>query len=136
MSPLDYQQRPAQGCANTSPSRACNCIGPQNGDPVCPCLMPAHRERERGKQALEFIRKNGLLGELLKTGASATKPVSPDARTSAAGALSFFCPGGNGTAALESPTEGSSLPNPHQDGGEKIGEGDGVSVFHCMERNA
>lgn len=31
---------------------ACNCIGPQNGDPACPCAMPAYREREAGKRAL------------------------------------------------------------------------------------
>ena len=30
----------------------CNCIGPQRGEPVCPCMMPAYREREAGKQAL------------------------------------------------------------------------------------
>lgn len=37
-------------------TRACNCIGPQNGDPVCPCAMPAYHERELGKKALEILR--------------------------------------------------------------------------------
>lgn len=41
-------------------TRACNCIGPQNGDPVCPCAMPAYRERQLGERALEFVRKQGL----------------------------------------------------------------------------
>ncbi len=43
-----------------SSARACNCIGPQNGDPVCPCMMPAYRERELGKKALEICRRLGL----------------------------------------------------------------------------
>lgn len=37
-------------------SHACNCMGPRPGDPVCPCMMPAHREREAGKRALELMR--------------------------------------------------------------------------------
>lgn len=38
-------------------TRTCFCIGPQNGDPVCPCKMAAHTERERGKMALEILAK-------------------------------------------------------------------------------
>ncbi|WP_066770021.1 hypothetical protein [Sphingobium sp. CCH11-B1] len=45
-------------------ARACNCVGPQNGDPVCPCAMPAYRERQLGERALEFIRKQGLEKEI------------------------------------------------------------------------
>jgi len=40
---------------------SCNCIGPQNGDPVCPCMMPAHREREMHKRSHELLMK--LLAE-------------------------------------------------------------------------
>lgn len=40
---------------------ACNCIGPQNGDPVCPCAMPAHREREMHRRSHETLMK--LLAE-------------------------------------------------------------------------
>ena len=43
--------------AKSQEARACNCIGPQNGNPVCPCMMPAHREREAGKMALEILRR-------------------------------------------------------------------------------
>lgn len=39
-----------------SEARSCNCVGPRNGDPVCPCRMPAYREREAGRKALEFLR--------------------------------------------------------------------------------
>lgn len=37
-------------------SHSCGCIGPQNGEPVCPCRMPAYREEEAGRQALEILR--------------------------------------------------------------------------------
>lgn len=40
---------------NRQQSRACNCMGPQNGDPVCPCAMPAYREREATKRALQSL---------------------------------------------------------------------------------
>lgn len=38
MKPLDYIQKKLQECP---PQRAeiCGCIGPQNGEPVCPCAM-------------------------------------------------------------------------------------------------
>jgi hypothetical protein len=36
---------------------ACNCIGPQNGDPVCPCRMPAYREREMHKRSHRLLMK-------------------------------------------------------------------------------
>ena len=29
--------------SQTGGTFACNCIGPQNGEPVCPCRMPAYR---------------------------------------------------------------------------------------------
>jgi hypothetical protein len=43
--------------------RACNCIGPQNGEPRCPCMMGAYREQQAGKSALEFLRKLALHGK-------------------------------------------------------------------------
>ncbi len=49
--------------------RACNCIGPQNGDPACPCAMVGYRERELGKKALEAI---GTKCERCGTSAPAT----------------------------------------------------------------
>lgn len=53
---------------NTSPKTyACNCVGPQNGDPVCPCMMGAHRERELGKRALEILRQRGYFDSDAKT---------------------------------------------------------------------
>jgi hypothetical protein len=36
--------------------RACNCIGPQNGAPACPCMMPEHNRREQGRM-LEILRR-------------------------------------------------------------------------------
>jgi hypothetical protein len=36
----------------------CGCVGPQNGDPVCPCRMPEHNRRKMADQALEFLTKN------------------------------------------------------------------------------
>lgn len=34
-------------------ARACFCVGPQNGDPVCPCQMPAYLQRQAERQAWE-----------------------------------------------------------------------------------
>lgn len=31
---------------NTTNARACNCIGPQNGEPRCPCMMRGVIERD------------------------------------------------------------------------------------------
>lgn len=36
---------------------SCNCIGPQNGNPVCPCLMPDHNRRKMGEMALDLIMR-------------------------------------------------------------------------------
>ena len=35
--------------------RACNCIGPQGGDPVCPCMMRGVRMRD-GRWVQEIDR--------------------------------------------------------------------------------
>ena len=32
---------------------ACNCVGPQNGDPVCPCQMAAYSQRQAERAAWE-----------------------------------------------------------------------------------
>ena len=37
--------------------RSCGCVGPQNGDPVCPCRMPAYREQQAGARALDLLRR-------------------------------------------------------------------------------
>lgn len=33
----------AQFVVGTAGGHVCNCIGPQNGDPVCPCMMRSVR---------------------------------------------------------------------------------------------
>ncbi len=38
-------------------TRACNCIGPQRGDPVCPCLMRARVAHDIGLWAAEVSRQ-------------------------------------------------------------------------------
>lgn len=40
--------------------KSCFCIGPQNGDPVCPCQMAQYQEDQLAKLALEYVRKNGI----------------------------------------------------------------------------
>lgn len=37
--------------------RACNCIGPQNGAPACPCMMPEHNRRAMADMALDLLRR-------------------------------------------------------------------------------
>ena len=36
-------------------TRACNCVGPRNGDPVCPCMMPEHNRRKAADRALDVL---------------------------------------------------------------------------------
>jgi hypothetical protein len=48
---LDY----LSGSTPAMETRACNCIGPQNGDPVCPCMMPEHNRRKMADWALEVF---------------------------------------------------------------------------------
>jgi len=38
-------------------TRACNCIGPQNGDPVCPCQMSEYMRRKMADAALELMMR-------------------------------------------------------------------------------
>jgi hypothetical protein len=33
----------------------CGCVGPQNGDPVCPCRMPEYNRRKMADMALELF---------------------------------------------------------------------------------
>lgn len=35
--------------------RVCACVGPQNGDPVCPCKMADHLQRQLEREAYELI---------------------------------------------------------------------------------
>ena len=37
--------------------RACGCVGPQNGQPVCPCMMPAYEQLMAERAAWERERK-------------------------------------------------------------------------------
>lgn len=39
-------------------SHACNCVGPQNDDPVCPCMMRGHVLREAGARALDILLRS------------------------------------------------------------------------------
>lgn len=41
--------------------RACFCIGPQNGDPVCPCEMQAHMERDLGRVVVDLLIQGKLV---------------------------------------------------------------------------
>ena len=41
-------------------TRACFCVGPQNGNPVCPCRMAQYEEDQLAKRALEYVRKKGI----------------------------------------------------------------------------
>lgn len=34
-------------------THSCNCIGPQDGDPVCPCQMSYHLQRQAERAAWE-----------------------------------------------------------------------------------
>ncbi len=38
-----------------SETRACNCVGPQNGAPACPCMMPEYNRRKAGEMALAIL---------------------------------------------------------------------------------
>lgn len=38
-------------------ARICNCVGPRNGAPVCPCLMPGYLRRQSAENALQLIEK-------------------------------------------------------------------------------
>lgn len=40
-----------------SETRACNCVGPQNGAPACPCMMPEHNRRKMADMALEILKR-------------------------------------------------------------------------------
>jgi hypothetical protein len=40
-------------------SRSCNCVGPRNGDPVCPCMMPEHNRRKMADMALDILMRMG-----------------------------------------------------------------------------
>lgn len=56
MCPLGYMSSSASAFREAE-VRSCFCIGPQNGDPVCPCKMRSHTEREMGLRALEILAK-------------------------------------------------------------------------------
>lgn len=37
----------------------CGCVGPQNGDPLCPCVMSGWLESYRFDVALEYLKRKG-----------------------------------------------------------------------------
>lgn len=39
-------------------THACNCVGPQNGAPACPCMMPEHNRRKMADMALEILTRH------------------------------------------------------------------------------
>lgn len=59
MNRAPYYDSYAQGTAVKSGERmrACNCIGPQNGAPACPCMMPEHNRRKMADMALEIFMR-------------------------------------------------------------------------------
>lgn len=54
---FDRSQIAGGAVCNPARGRACNCVGPQNGDPVCPCMMGAYREREMHRRSHETLMK-------------------------------------------------------------------------------
>lgn len=46
------EPRGVSGSADTS-VRMCNCIGPQPGQPKCPCMMAAESDRDREFRRLQ-----------------------------------------------------------------------------------
>ena len=46
---------PILGGPYSDDSHACNCIGPQNGNPVCPCMMPSHTRSQLAEKALQIL---------------------------------------------------------------------------------
>jgi len=48
-------------------SSACNCIGPQNGEPLCPCAMRAQGIFERDGKWIKPAATEKILGEVMPT---------------------------------------------------------------------
>lgn len=47
--------------SNPSTARACFCIGPQNGDPVCPCMMPHYRLQKAKDRLWDAVMKQKVI---------------------------------------------------------------------------
>lgn len=45
---------------SSNETRACFCVGPQNGDPVCPCRMGAYNHQKLADLALKYCIDNGI----------------------------------------------------------------------------
>jgi len=59
------------GGSSPAPLETCNCVGPQNGQPVCPCQM-RHVVIENGRYVLKKDlgpAPAGAMGSLLRLGA-------------------------------------------------------------------
>lgn len=54
--------------APASEMRVCHCIGPQNGAPACPCMMPEHNRRKHADLALEILKRIGKPRVRVKAG--------------------------------------------------------------------
>ena len=51
---------------------SCNCIGPQNGEPLCPCMM---RSRKIFKRGDEWIEPEHIIGDVLEKKESGFEPL-------------------------------------------------------------
>lgn len=64
--------------------RICHCIGPQNGDPVCPCAMPAYQQHQAERAA--WLREQRRIAEALRPAKprvrvkAKSRPSTPEAR--------------------------------------------------------
>lgn len=72
---LMFPYRPKAPPLDSPPPKICNCIGPQHGQPHCPCLM-------HGKQQAEAAMRQRVVAELIAQG---WKPPLPRVRVKAAG---------------------------------------------------
>lgn len=56
---------------------ACHCIGPKNGDPVCPCQMPEYLRRKRADAALAILERMVTKPRIrVKAGRRVSEPTS------------------------------------------------------------
>lgn len=51
-----WQQKPKMWQERLDEPRACFCIGPQDGEPLCPCMM-RNRQRERDNMRQEILEE-------------------------------------------------------------------------------
>lgn len=56
------------GAISDTECRSCFCVGPQNGDPVCPCAMPGYTRRLLAESALQFLMREAKPKVRVKAG--------------------------------------------------------------------